>query len=412
MTPVLHRWKFHPYPFPVLVYLEWALLLSVGLSELFPTSLFSQPQLPWISLTVTLIFLAMGYAIPIQRGLVANLLYLGAELILILIAIQVSSLRLFFSLYLTVVIRSCFCWGIRGQVVIAALAFSLNAVTYWNKIQSVDLGTDLTLEERIPSLFFLIMFIFLVSLVFLILSIRSLQQEKYQKDQLSIAHHQLKLYSNQAQKLAVAQERNRISRDIHDSLGHTLTALNLQLEGALRLLERNPTQAQTFLETAKHLGSQALREVRDSVGSIRSDPFQGQTLFQGIQALIRQFEEATDLSIDLSIQPDLAQSDNSQIEPIWTLIYRIIQEALTNIQKYAQATQVFIQLETGFKTIRLRIQDNGKGFNPCQINSGFGLKGMQERLSEVDGQLQIISQPGQGCTIEATIPIPDQVALL
>jgi two-component system, sensor histidine kinase and response regulator len=211
-------------------------------------------------------------------------------------------------------------------------------------------------------------------------------------------NHQ-KALNQRIEEMVALEERNRIARDIHDSLGHSLVALNVQMETVLTLWEVDPNRARSFLLEAKKLGSEALQEVRESVSAIRSDPLHGQLLESAIANLAEEFYHLTDVlpycKIDLS-QP-LSDSVNH-------VVYRIIQEGLTNIYKHANATAVQIKIQTTVAGLSLILQDNGKGFQSDQAVAGYGLQGMRERTATVNAQLEIVSKPGAGCRIVANFP--------
>jgi signal transduction histidine kinase len=196
------------------------------------------------------------------------------------------------------------------------------------------------------------------------------------------------------------EERNRIAREIHDSLGHSLTALNLQLETALKLWESNPGKAETFLATAKELGSKALKDVRQSVSTMRSNPLQEQSLERAIASLAENFHRSNSIlpvyqiNLEYSLPPEIN-----------TAIYRITQESLTNISKYACATEVKLELTTIRSNLRLIIQDNGRGFDVRQNTTGFGLHSMRDRTLALAGEFNINSTPGSGCKITVNIPL-------
>lgn len=201
------------------------------------------------------------------------------------------------------------------------------------------------------------------------------------------------------EELAALEERNRIARDIHDSLGHALVALNVQMETALTLWKDSPDQAYEFLVEAKQLGSNALQAVRQSVSEIRSDPLQGQLLERAIATLIQEFYRTT------GVQPECQiHLPNPLSNPVSTVVYRIVQEGLTNICKHANATAVSIVLQSADSGLLLTLQDNGKGFCVDANRSGFGLQGMRERIAMVGGHLDIISEPGVGCQVKAFFP--------
>jgi signal transduction histidine kinase len=156
-----------------------------------------------------------------------------------------------------------------------------------------------------------------------------------------------------------------------------------------------------FLVQAKQLGSTALQDVRHSVSALRSDPLQGRSLEEAIASLAEEFHRSTGFSPETRInlaRPIPAEVMNS--------VYRIVQEALTNICKYANATQVKIQLKTSPTQLDVIIQDNGGGFNVNQNTTGFGLQGMQERTLVLGGEFEIKSAPTNGCRIMAKFPLP------
>jgi two-component system sensor histidine kinase/response regulator len=217
--------------------------------------------------------------------------------------------------------------------------------------------------------------------------------------QLLAALEQERALNQRIEEMATLEERNRIARDIHDSLGHALVALNIQIETALALWQACPEQAHEFLVEAKQLGSEALQAVRHSVSDIRSDPLQGKLLQAAIATLVQNFHHTTGVLPECYI--DLTQPASTQVN---TAIYRIVQEGLTNICKYASATTVQIQIESTTSGVSLILLDNGKGFRVDENRSGYGLQGMQERVAALGGQLEIASEPGAGCRITARFP--------
>jgi len=213
--------------------------------------------------------------------------------------------------------------------------------------------------------------------------------------------NQLKLcrLQQQLEEMATVEERNRIARDIHDSLGHALVALNIQMETAIELWRDQPEKAYEFLVGAKQLGSEALQSVRSSVSEIRSTPLGGQLLEEAIASLAREFYRTT--GVQPNCQIDQVKPLSNQVS---TVIYRIVQEALTNILKHASATAVTIRLQLTEAGLSLDLEDNGKGFHFDANRSGYGLQGMQERVTALGGHLIITSAPGSGSRITTILP--------
>ena len=213
--------------------------------------------------------------------------------------------------------------------------------------------------------------------------------------------NQLKLcrLQQQLEEMTAVEERNRIARDIHDSLGHALVALNIQMEAAIELWRDQPEKAYKFLVEAKQQGSEALQAVRSSVSEMRSDPLGGQLLEEAIASLAHEFYRTT--GVQPNCQVHLVKPPSSQVK---TVVYRIVQEALTNILKHANATAVTIRLQPTDTGLSLDLEDNGKGFHSDANRSGYGLQGMQERVAALGGHLTIASTPGSGCRITTILP--------
>lgn len=202
------------------------------------------------------------------------------------------------------------------------------------------------------------------------------------------------------EELATLEERNRIARDIHDSLGHLLVGLNVQMETALALWKDDPERAYRFLAKAKQLGSDALQATRESVSDLRTDLLQGRSLQAAIASLTQDFHRTT--GIQPICQIHLSQVLSSRIS---TVVYRIVQEGLTNICKHANPTVVTLQIQCSDTDLVLTLQDDGHGFQLNANRSGFGLQGMQERITALQGTLNIVSKLGSGCCITASLPL-------
>jgi signal transduction histidine kinase len=206
---------------------------------------------------------------------------------------------------------------------------------------------------------------------------------------------QAEVLTQEVEQLAATLERNRIARDIHDSLGHTLTTLDIQLEVAQKLREHDPNQALQALDTAKLLASECLQDVRRALTTLHRSPFD---LQQALYALVEQVKQHQLFQVYMEIQlPPLPLQTSHQL-------YCIVQEGLTNIQKHADATCVKLRSYVSEHEVIIELIDDGKGFNPDLSHEGFGLRGMQERVQLLGGQLLIKTAPGQGTSIHVAIP--------
>ncbi len=416
------RWRFQTEAiedensiFPILLKLEWILLIFTGMIGLLHAFLFPLSEVVFLSSIVILSAIAFSvmrfWRFP--QKLPYKILYTALEFAILLLPTMLDArLNLIPPLILIIVIRSCQMFSLPGRLMIAVLAFS----TFWmsslwrNPIPPVLLkasGVNQVIQD-LPSLanFTLRMTAlssFGLALVFILLLINALLEERQSRTKLIAAHEQLRQYALRIEDQSALQERNRIAREIHDSLGHTLTAQSIQLDGALLLLKSDIGKASTFLQTSKQLCTQALQEVRQSVMTLRTDPLQGQPLEIAIAALVDEFRATTAISTHCTMQITALPSQTN------AAVYRILQEALTNIARHSSATHAMIRVFEQEQKLYLVVKDNGKGFNPTQNSTGFGLQSMRERTAAIGGRFTLLSQPGEGCLITVQLSLPQLV---
>uniref|UniRef100_UPI000B497F76 sensor histidine kinase n=1 Tax=Calothrix rhizosoleniae TaxID=888997 RepID=UPI000B497F76 len=388
------------HPFKFLLYLEWVLLTLAIISTLSPFKLrvfFNQsPELTVCSL---ILFGLMGLRLPNYKQK-HKIIYTIVEIILIVVTNFLGSTpaRLFTFLYLILVTRSCLIFQIYGRLVVTFLSFILFVLTLIWRLSQIKIPP--IIQERIGFLIFSFVLLFGLTLLFFFLMINTLITERKNREKLAIANQKLREYALKIEDQAILEERNRIAREIHDSLGHSLTALNLQLETAMKLWQSHPLKAQEFLKTAKKLGSQALQDVRHSVSTIVSLPIQHQSLEVAVADLVDNIDQTTGIKTHLNIA--LSYTPSREFS---TAVYRIIQESLTNICKYAQATEIYLVITNTTTNFQLKIEDNGIGFNVAQNTTGFGIKSMRDRTISLGGIFQINSSLGDGCQIIVDIPL-------
>lgn len=221
--------------------------------------------------------------------------------------------------------------------------------------------------------------------------------EKMARD-LSEANRHLREYAMQVEELAVTRERNRLAREIHDGLGHYLTTIYMQVQAARAVMKTDALKAQDALTTAQNLTQEALVDVRRSVAALRESPNQGQTLSEEVEKLLRGCESAGVSGVLKVIGTPRVLSPQSQ----WA-VYRAIQEGIHNTCKHAQAASVCVLLDFSQSgLVRLMVQDDGRGAE--RIDGGFGLLGMRERVTLLNGEMRVVTAPGQGFLLEVKIP--------
>jgi len=412
----IQQFNFRNHPFPFFLYLEWLLIFislllfrtcSVPLNLPFLESIETiNTNYRIFELLVMICFMAMGLKIPSKKTFY-KLFDLGLGLLLILLLNIIAGRGFGFipTLLLVLLIRSCLIFEAAGRILVALIIWilfisSLNSFFPFVPVQKETVMTKEDVENIFFSLKLTASVLFSFKIIFVLLLINTLVSERQSRQKLTLAHEKLRKYVLKIEDQATLQERNRIAREIHDSLGHSLTTQSIQLENALVYLESNPDKAKLFLQEAKKIVANSLKEVRTSVRTLRSDPLKGQLLEVAIANLITEFQAHTsiDTKYYLQINPVLPFDLNQ-------VIYRIIQEALTNISKHSGANEVIIDIHTTADSLCLRIDDNGVGFNPNQNTTGFGLQGMRERCMAFDGHLHINSKPGGGCNIIAFFPL-------
>ena len=227
--------------------------------------------------------------------------------------------------------------------------------------------------------------------------------EKTLRD-LEKSHVQLTAYSAQVAELSAAAERNRLARDIHDSLGHHLTVIAVQLEKAAAFRDRDRATSDQSLTDARSSARQALDDVRMSVRALRGDQPPAR-LTAMLADLVRQ-AGAGQQRITLTVTGD----EGSISAAALAVLYRSAQEGLTNARRHSGAQDITVSAVFGDREAQLMVTDDGHGFRLGQHEDGgggregFGLLGMRERASLAGGRAEIDSRPGGGTTVTVTVP--------
>jgi two-component system, NarL family, sensor kinase len=204
-------------------------------------------------------------------------------------------------------------------------------------------------------------------------------------------------------RLARAEERTRLAREIHDTLAQGLTAITLHLESALRHMTDDPDRARDRLERALATAHDSLEEARRSVLDLRTAPLAAQPLAEALSALARSFTADTGIRVDVRATDAAALPLHVEAE-----LYRIAQEALTNVRRHARAHAVAVDLRTTDHAVVLAVRDDGAGFDGRAVPADrHGLIGMRERARLLGGRLRLDSRPGRGATVRVTAPLPE-----
>jgi len=240
-----------------------------------------------------------------------------------------------------------------------------------------------------------LMRISLLYLVPLIVSILA-ERERQQHSRLEKAHQRLRRHAAAMEQLAVSRERNRMARDLHDTLAHSLSALTVQLEALRTLMTNDPTAARPAVDEIADLARRGLEESRKAIQALRSDPVEALGLTGALREMIQALQTRAGIQASLTTagEESLLTPDEAQA------LLRIVEEALSNVERHAGARQVEVRLDCGADRIDLVIRDDGTGFDPATVDlERYGLTGMHERAAMIGAAIEVTSQPGSGTEV-------------
>ena len=209
-------------------------------------------------------------------------------------------------------------------------------------------------------------------------------------------------------RLEAAEERNRLAREIHDTLAQSLAALTMQLEAAdARVSTGSDRRLGDSVGRALALARSALEEARRSVLDLRAAPLEGRTLQHALERLAAEVRDGSAGAFEIEVTGDGSENGGDRLPAAVEVgLYRIAQQALANVASHADAAYVAVRLTHEVERVRLRIEDDGIGFEPAAIPSGrFGLVGMSERARLLGGTLTVESSPDGGTAVDVVVPL-------
>lgn len=216
-------------------------------------------------------------------------------------------------------------------------------------------------------------------------------------NELQEANIQLENYAIESVKMAEMKERNRLAREIHDTLGHALTGIITGIEACTTLMDVAPEATKEQLKAIAEVARQGITDVRRSVNALRPDALEKSGLENALVTLVKEMRSATSAEIEYNFKTSLnCFSDDEE-----DIIYRIVQECITNSIRHGKANKINIYIDREFNLLSILIKDNGTGCK--KIKKGFGLHHMEERLDMLHGSLDYNGT--DGFTVEAKIPI-------
>ncbi|MBE2199181.1 MAG: sensor histidine kinase [Anaerolinea sp.] len=239
---------------------------------------------------------------------------------------------------------------------------------------------------------------FLVVGLFISYLMRQLRQ---QQAQLTRANAQLRHYAATQEQLTLSRERNRLARELHDTLAHTLSALVVQLETVKAYWAVQPETAQKLLGQSLAVTRDGLTETREALKALRATPLEDLGLLVALQRLAETAVARHNFTLHLDLPPHLPTLPDD----VAHALYRIAQESIANVGHHAHAQNLTVQLTLSDEEIGLLVADDGLGFVPetAVVGNHYGVAGMKERAQLVNGRLSITSQPKQGTRVQFTV---------
>lgn len=300
--------------------------------------------------------------------------------------------------------------GLKYQVLLVVLGLiyllaNYEIITYFYPLVNIEeyflvydasIRNCLIIIQRLLEGFNIILFI-----IFMIIYIlKQIQENEYISKKLSMVamiNKKMQKYIIVTEKFGEKNERKRLARELHDTIGHALAGMAVGVDACITMIDKNPQLAKAQLKIISKAIRKGMKDVRNSLNKMRPDFLQQYRLKEAIEKMKEEISDVTDLKINLNYQINETGFD-TKIEDI---LFRVIQESITNSIRHGLATVVDIDIYKENELLCLKIKDNGKG---CKtINYGFGLKQMVERIAQIRGNINFYSE--NGFTIEIKIPL-------
>ena len=254
-------------------------------------------------------------------------------------------------------------------------------------------------------------------IIFILFMIQVIQSEKDENDKISelysklyksseeleVINIQLQDYARKSQEAAKIKERNRLAREIHDTIGHTLTGIAIGLEACIELSEFNISKMKLQMIKISELARDGLLDVRRSMRELRPDALERFSLIAAISKLSEDINECTNTKVKIQIKGQVHKMDADEEE----IVYRIVQEGITNAVRHGAASEIIVTLEFAENKLQIKIKDDGIGAD--EIKKGFGLRHIEERVDMLGGEVNFGSNPAEGFFISAYLPIRREI---
>ncbi len=371
-------------------------LAALAAQALFPAEL--PPRVDWPVLAIaTVVLVASWQALPWDRRAGARrkalaVVFLGAALGFGYLSVFLWGL----ALYPIAVANAVFLFGYRRGIAFAAASLPLAWVSvYASDPAAFGIGGASFMTALVVP-----MVVFMIGICQIVIDAeRNRAAAEALLGNLESAHAALQRQTARVRHLAIAEERARLAREVHDDLGHHLTAINLLLQNAERFAERDPERSRGQVCQARETTLSALAEVRRAVRALKPSGLGAQDVVAALAGVARSFD-GTGPKVSFHHRGE----HRTLPDAVELVLYRATQEGLTNAAKHAGARQIDVRLVVEPDTVRLEVTDDGAGAGAGPLDGGFGLAAPRERVDALGGTLTVGDRPGGGFALAIVLP--------
>jgi signal transduction histidine kinase len=373
----------------------WAAIVVVSATE--ATNFARQPQPYGLLSLVPLVALAVAWlALPWDRG--ASGLRRSALVLFVVATLALGVLSAYNSteIWMLLALANCsFVYGMRGTVLLSAI------MVVFTFVQTMTYPGYPLLAAFIQCLVVLMLTVFVTGLVSAVTEARGRRAESQRLlVELAAAHSELRAYADQVRELSVAEERARMAREMHDSVGHYLTVVQVGLTNAERFRDLRPEQAWEEIRQAKELNQEALTDTRRWVRAMRPLALEGRTGSAALAELARTFD-GTGIEVSFEVTgPERPLLGDTEV-----VLYRVLQEGLTNVLRHADAQRADAVLSFTEDRVSLTVGDDGHGARDTDLGRGFGLSSLEQRAAAAGGVLVAGNAERGGFELRADLPV-------
>jgi signal transduction histidine kinase len=382
---------------------RFQLIKAVVLTILFCTAVYfenAQQQRLLVLVAVFVLYLALGFARSfIQADGTGYFISFFADIALVYILEFNSRLLINYflhSFYIIILLEAALTLGLRRGAVIGAFAVIISLIKYIYLIYY---------KFNFSNVSQLAFFLMVNTLILVIAGFAQHNKEERERKEMLYrelldTHKELKQSTDEVNRLTIVEERNRIARDIHDTLGHNMTALIMQLQMAEHLIREDIPKAERLLVDAVKTAKDSLSGIREVVETLRGDSSTAAPA-EALRKLVSEFaaRTGTDISLELSGEANIRDT------VVNAAVYHILQEAMTNAVRHGKAGRIWVRLDFTGAAVEFNVRDNGSGAE--KLKEGYGLKGIRERVKAFGGNVEYGT--GEGFYIKGILYLEGRV---